>query len=302
VSRLRLPPSFLIALVALVSFGLLLLRSRPLERFNAASEALLYASGLSAPRALYSLDDGTILAVEGTGPAARVVEIGVDGAKRPVSSAPPALTLPDVAAGESTLPFPRLGTAWSVARAPDGAALAALPLSNRVVRLEADGTQRILAESFTGTAGRNPLPVAVAVSPAGDLHVALFSTDAGRIASGQVVRLAAGGRREVAFDGLTLPIGLGFGPGGQLFVLELARGIDPRSGQAVPKTGRLLALGPAAHQRRTIARDLDLPGGLVFTPAGDAYLTERAFPPALEAGSALLLRLPSGELAPTSTG
>ena len=56
-SRLRLPPSFLLALVALVSFGLLLLRSRPLERFNAASEALLYASGLNAPRALYSLDD-----------------------------------------------------------------------------------------------------------------------------------------------------------------------------------------------------------------------------------------------------
>ena len=301
-SRFRLPPSFLIALVALTSFGLLLLRSRPLERFNAASEALLYASGLNAPRALYSLDDGTILAAEGFGQGSRVVEIGVDGSIKPYGEAPAGMLQQDVGGDESTVPFPRLGTAWSVSRALDGSSVAALPLSNRVVRVNLQGRQAALAEGFAGTGGRNALPVAASLSPSGDLYVALFSTDPARRASGQVVRIDGAGRREVAFDGLTLPIGLGFGPAGQLYVLELARGLDPRTGQAIPKTGRLLALGPAPHQRRTVARDLDLPGGLVFTPAGDAYFTERAFPPALEAGGALLLRLPAGELAPPAAG
>ena len=197
------------------------------------------------------------------------------------------------------MPFPRLGTAWSVSPAPGGATIAALPLSNRVVRSEPDGTTRTLAESFTGAGERNPLPVAAALSASGELYVALLSTDPARAASGRVMRVADFGRREVAYDGLTLPIGMAFGPNGQLYVLELARGIDSRSGAALPRSGRLLALGPAAHQRRTIAHDLDLPGGLVFTPAGDAYFTERAFPLTVSEapGGAHLLRLPAGGLA-----
>ena len=295
-SRLRLPPSFLIGLVAVASLGVLLLRSRPLQRFTGGAEALLYASGLNAPRALYSLDDGTILAAEGAGKAVRVVEVGVDGAIAPHVGGPAALLVPDLGAAESTLPFPQLGTPWSVSRAAGGATIAALPRSNRVVRVEPDGAVSTLADGFAAAAGLNPLPVAAALSPAGELHVALFSTDSTRAASGQVVRLSAGGQREVAFEGLTLPIGMAFSPGGQLYVLELARGINARSGRAIPRSGRLLALGPAPHQRRTIARDLDLPGGLVFTPAGDAYFTERAFPPA---PGALLLRLPAAGFAPT---
>ncbi|MGI8424241.1 MAG: hypothetical protein ACR2NO_09065, partial [Chloroflexota bacterium] len=112
----------------------------------------------------------------------------------------------------------------------------------------------------------------------------------------QVVRVGADGRWEPAFDGLTLPVGMAFGPGGQLYVLELAQRIDHTTGQAAPRSGRLLALGPAPHQRRTIARDLDLPSGLVFTPVGDAYFTERSFHPLPNGGH--LLRLPAQGLLP----
>src|SRR5688500_19641987 len=64
---LRLPQKRLVALVVLGSFAWLLVRSRPLQRFTGGAEALLYATGLNAPRALYSLEDGTILAAERAG-------------------------------------------------------------------------------------------------------------------------------------------------------------------------------------------------------------------------------------------
>lgn len=293
---LRLPQKLLVALVVLGSFAWLLVRSRPLQRFTGGAEALLYATGLNAPRALLSLEDGTILAAEGSGAAVRVVEVGVTGEITARPDAPAALLQPDTGTAAAVVPFPRLGTAWSVARAPDGGMVVALPHTNRVARAQVGGALLTLAEGFSGTGGRNPLPTAAAISPSGELYVALFATDADRPASGQIVRVLEGGRWERAFEGLILPVAMAFAPSGQLYVLELARRLDPQSGEALPKSGRLLAIGPAPHQRRTIARDLDLPSGLAITPAGDAYFTERGFQPA--PGGAHLLRLPAGGLAP----
>ena len=121
---LRLPQRLLIAIVVLGSFALLLVRSRPLQRFTGGAEALLYATGLNAPRALYSLEDGTILAVEGAAGGVRVVEVLVEGVVAPHPDAPAALLLADAGTTETILPFPRLGTAWSVAPAPDGTTIA----------------------------------------------------------------------------------------------------------------------------------------------------------------------------------
>ncbi|MGI8424008.1 MAG: hypothetical protein ACR2NO_07870, partial [Chloroflexota bacterium] len=168
---LRLAPRLLFTLVVVASFALLVMRSRPLQRFTGGAQALLYATGLDGPRALYSLDDGTILAAEG-GRRPRVVEIGVDGQITARPESPSALLWPDEPSGsEAVVAFPRVGTAWGVARAPDRTTIASLPHANRVIRIEEGGAARTLAGDFRGSGGRNPLPTAAAFSATGELFV-----------------------------------------------------------------------------------------------------------------------------------
>jgi sugar lactone lactonase YvrE len=149
---------------------------------------------------------------------------------------------------------------------------------------------------FVGSDGVNPQPTGVAVAPDGTVHVALFATVANRAGSGKVVRVEQDGRWEVAFDTLSFPVGLGFDRDGQLYVLELAQRYDERGGRYAPGTGRLMTIGPARYQRRTLIRELTLPAGLAFTPAGDLYLTENAFQTG--PAEARLLRVPAQGLRP----
>lgn len=281
----RIPYRLVMAVIALAALALLVLRSRPLARFVGGIEPLLYATGLTEPRALLSLPDGTILLAEGgTG---RVVEVGLEGQ----------LLSPRASRG---LPASAvdIGGAWAIAEAPEGATLATVREAGKLVRASerAGAIGLDTVASFVGSDGFNPQPTGVAVAPHGQVYVALFATVANRAGSGKVVRVGRDGTWEVAYDTLSFPVGLGFDRDGQLHVLELAQRYDERGGRYSPGTGRLMAIGPARYQRRTLIRDLTLPTGMVFTPAGDLYLTENAFQTG--PAEARLLRVPAQGLRP----
>lgn len=175
----------------------------------------------------------------------------------------------------------------------------------RALRLQPDGTVEqaelgslpagVPAE-LRGDAGSAPLPPGAALGPDGALYVTQFATRPNRPASGAVVRVATDGRWQPVFEGLTFPVALAFSPAGQLFVVELSRGYDERSGQFVPNSGRVLAVGPSPARRRTITRDVNFPTALVFSPAGDLYFTENGiFSPA---GTGRVLRIAGESLRP----
>lgn len=287
--RLALSPRAAFLAIALASGLLLVLRSRPLERFNGGIEPLLYATGLTLPRALASLPDGTILAIDGPDAAARVVEIDVDGSV----SAYTAPSEPGAAL------LARSGV-WAVAAARDGTVYATVREEGLLIEIAAGGGQTGTREvvRFAGAGAPNPQPTGVTVSPDGTVYVALFATQPGRQTSGAVARVERDGRWTTVFDGLTAPVAVGFDREGQLYVLEAAERYDAGGGQLSRANGRLMTLGPEAHQRRTIARGIDRPTGMVFTPAGDLYLTERAYETA--PGEAHLLRVPAQGLRPSA--
>jgi hypothetical protein len=286
--RIALSPRAAFAIIAIASGLLLVLRSRPLERFSGGIEPLLYASGLTVPRGLVSLPDGTILALDGVGASAQVVEVGVDGTVTPIGGG--------LAPAAALLAQPGI---WAIAEGSGGVWYATVPDEGRLVAIDLGGaapTVRVVA-SFAGENGApNPRPTGIAVSPMGAIYVAFLATQPGKVTSGAVVIVQANGRWKTAFDGLTLPVGLGFDNAGQLHVLELAERYDDNAARAVPKSGRLMTLGPESHQRRTIARRLDRPAGMVFTPAGDLYLSESAY--GTGEGEARLLRVPAQGLLP----
>lgn len=112
-----------------------------------------------------------------------------------------------------------------VARGPDGALYVALfgrfphpPSQGRVDRVDpTTGATSVVAGDLT-------MPVGIAVSPAGAIHVVEFAArldTAPRLAfrpdSGRLVRLA-GGRREVVLDRLPFPTGLVHGRDGRLLI------------------------------------------------------------------------------------
>ena len=281
----RIPQRSVVAVIALASLALLVARSRPLARFVGGIEPLLYASDLTEPRALLSLPDGTIVLAEETDGGRRVVEVGVDGQSSPV------------AASDAPIEALGLGGAWAVAASGDGTYLATVPAEGKLVRVAPGGAaQTREIATFIGPDGVNPMPTGVAVAPDGTVYVALFATTPDRAGSGKVARVGPDGRWAVAFDTLSFPTGLGFDGQGQLYVVELAQRFDARAGAPTAGTGRVMAIGPQRYQRRTLLRDLALPAGLVFTPAGDLYLSENAYHAA--ARGARILRVPAQGLRP----
>jgi glucose/arabinose dehydrogenase len=168
----------------------------------------------------------------------------------------------------------------------------------RALRVQPDGSVVVaeppplpaeLPADLRNAAAGAPLPPAAVRGPDGALYATQFATRPNRPASGAVVRVAPDGHRQPYFEGLTYPVALAFAPHGQLYVAELSRGYDERTGQFVPNSGRILALGPGAGRRRTITRDVNFPTALLVDAAGDLYFTENGIfsPP----GTGLILRI-----------
>lgn len=301
-----------LVLVVAVSFAALAARSRPLPRMSGAVEPLLYATGLSQPRAMLALGGGALLVAEAaavpahagsgspaspaqdTPPGARVVRVDAGGSLTPVPSdgmglPAAALLWPDTAAhGSSQSGALGGGTAWGLATDGRGGVFLTLAQENRLLRVTPSGAQPVTG--FKGTGDRNPLPTGVARAPDGSVYVTLLATDALRPSTGKVVRVEEDGRWQPVFEGLNYPVALAFGAGGQLFVLELSRGFDQATQRFAPHSGRLLAVGPSPGRRRTVVREINFPSSMTISPEGDAYFTENALHSA--AGTGHILKVP----------
>lgn len=256
----------------------------------------------SGPHAFFSLPAGTttttgttyVLAGSGAGSPPRLLRLA-PGDETLLTVAP---LDADRAAGITAAV--RGVTPWSAVATRGDHAYAVLPQANALLRLSAgaiggDGAARDVTiervTGFVGLEGRNPLPTGVAVGPDGALYVSLFAADGMRAGGGKVVRVEPDGRWQPVYEALTFPIALGFGPDGQLFILEFASSYDERTHRFRPKSGRLLAVGPNPARRHTVVREVNYPTSLTISPAGDVYFTENGI--LSESGSGHVLHVPS---------
>jgi hypothetical protein len=189
--------------------------------------------------------------------------------------------------------------AWGAAGTAEADVYATLPAANQLIRLRpgAGAAGGLVTSAITGfvDAGQsNPHPVGSAPLAGGLVAVALFGSEPYRAGGGRVAIVQPDGRWQVAYESLRFPVAIGRGPGNQLFVLEFAAGYDPRSSRFTPRSGRLLAVGPAPGRRRVVVREINYPTALTFAPNGDAFLTENgAFS---GVGEGRILRVPGQTL------
>jgi hypothetical protein len=211
---------------------------------------------------------GSLLRLPAEG-AAEPLPLTPDGAggAGPVAAAWGALFDAAPAAGTPTAGGAAVGTLSAV-----------LPLANLLVRVDPATGRAVPVTPFIAAGGANPLPTSVARHPDGTLVVTHFGAEpypaAGQSPTGRVVQVAPDGRWQPVYEGLRFPIAAAFAPNGLLYVVEFASGYDAANRRFLPGSGRVLALGPEARQRRTVIRDVDYPTAIAFSPGGDLYVTE----------------------------
>jgi DNA-binding beta-propeller fold protein YncE len=175
-------------------------------------------------------------------------------------------------------PSAPVSAVWGAQSLPAGSLPAVLPLANLLVRVDPGAGRAAPVTPFVGAGGSNPLPSGVARSPDGTLVVAHFGTapfgPTNQVGGGRLVQVAADGRWQPLYENLRYPVGVAYSPGGLLFVAELASGYDVGGQRFLPRSGRVLALGPEPNRRRTVVRDVDYPTALAFGPNGDLYVAE----------------------------
>jgi sugar lactone lactonase YvrE len=155
---------------------------------------------------------------------------------------------------------------YGMAAAPDGSALYVTDgASGRVLRVTLDGKISLFAE----LPGMPPL-AGLAFGPDGRLYFAMFSTLPHAPGSGEIWSADSSGQLAIAAAGLTMPIDVGFGPAGTLYVLEFGDGRLPGQPYA-PGGGRLLRVERSGSQTVVLDR-LDRPTAMVFSDAGDLYI------------------------------
>jgi sugar lactone lactonase YvrE len=231
----------------------------------------------SGPGALASDGAGLVLFLGPTegrpqGSVARI-PAAPPGGGDPVESVP--LVVESSPEGSVAAP---VGAVWGAQSQPAGPLPAVLPLANLLAQVDPGAGRAVPVTPFIGAGGSNPLPSGVARAPDGTLVVAHFGTapfgPASQAGTGRLVQVAPDGRWQPLYENLRFPVGVALSPNGLLFVAELASGYDVGGQRFLPRSGRVLALGPEPNRRRTVVRDVDYPTALAFSPNGDLYVTE----------------------------
>jgi hypothetical protein len=167
---------------------------------------------------------------------------------------------------------------WGAERGPDGRLSAVLPQANLLARVEPATGSTVPVTPFIGAGASNPLPSGVTRALDGTMLVAHFGSPpfpaTGQPPGGRLVQVAQDGRWQPLLEGLRFPVAVAFAPNGLLYVLEFASGYDAAGERFLPRSGRVVAIGPEPTRRRTVVRDVDYPTALAFAPNGDLYVTE----------------------------
>ncbi|HXF61555.1 MAG TPA: ScyD/ScyE family protein [Caldilineaceae bacterium] len=178
------------------------------------------------------------------------------------------------AIGLSTVQEQQIGTVMSnpygMVAAPDNSALyVSDAASGRILHVTLDGAIRVFAElPMTPLAG-------MAFGPDGRLYVAMFSLRPHLPGSGAVWAAdpsgePPSGKLEVAVQGLTMPVDVGFAASGAMYVLEFGQGSQPDR-LYPPQSGRLLRIAEDGAPAVVLDR-LNYPTALAFSPGGDLYI------------------------------
>ncbi|MBA2625142.1 MAG: ScyD/ScyE family protein [Acidimicrobiia bacterium] len=118
-----------------------------------------------------------------------------------------------------------------------------------------------------------PVPTSVDVGPDGRPYVGLLTGFPFPLDQSVVYRITPGGRQVFYASAFTNVIDVTFGPGGKLYVLELAKqGLLTDTGG--PPLGALYEVDPGGGTKRLISGpELVLPGGVAVAGNGDVYVT-----------------------------
>jgi DNA-binding beta-propeller fold protein YncE len=204
------------------------------------SGRLTWASASSARQtmldSLPSDDGGGPVALE-LGPAGLLVLTGPCGQPRCSS-----LLGPDANGELAVLAAMPGRSPWGLALSADGVAYVTDRAAGELLRI-GQGAEPAVAARF----GPGSDPRGIALGPDGAVYVALLG-------AGSVARVDAGGGVSTAVGGLAQPIAVGLDPEGRLLVLEQGAGRVTRAGEVV-------------------ARDLEVPSGLLVAPDGRTYVT-----------------------------
>jgi hypothetical protein len=237
-----------------------------------ASETAQPLFAHSGPGAVVSDGSGLVLFIgpaEGRpqGSVVRLSPIGVD----------PSPAEPLVLEGSPPL-TPSPAAVWGAERGPDGRLSAVLPQANLLARVEPGTGHTVPVTPFIGAGASNPFPSGVTRSLDGTMLVTHFGSPPfpalGQPPGGRLVQVAQDGRWQPLLEGLRFPVAVALAPNGLLYVLEFASGYDAAGERFLPRSGRVVAIGPEPTRRRTVVRDVDYPTALAFAPNGDLYVTE----------------------------
>jgi sugar lactone lactonase YvrE len=118
----------------------------------------------------------------------------------------------------------------------------------------------------------------VAVGPDGAYYVGMLSGFPFAAGAAAVYRVdPATGRHDPYVTGLNHVVGIGFGPDGTLYVLELAENLLELEVCEAPVPGALLMVKDGVTT--VLLDDVPLPGGLVVDAYGAVYLTTNSILP-----------------------
>ena len=163
--------------------------------------------------------------------------------------------------------------------------------SNQVLRLGLDGAVSRVADLSAG----HPIPTGIAPAPGGGAYVGTFTNIPYREGAAAVVEISPDGTVTEAWSGLTLITSLALGPGGDLYALEMATGIDPEDpGSIVPGSGRVVRLTDGGAIKEVVT-GLALPVAMAFGPDGALYVGGPTFGAEEGQGTIVRIDLSAGE-------
>jgi len=237
---------------------------------------------------LHVLDDGGganhgnpntpsgVYAIDGSGSARLVADIGAWVAGNPVAN-PPAELDPD---GDPFAMVASGGSLWVTEHN-----------SGQLLKVDADGTISQVAD-FSAT---DQIPTGLTVAADGSLYVALLAGGSFGAGASSIINVALDGTMAEAWTGLTAVTSVALAQDGTLFALEMGSGgaddlasVERNSGRVVRQTG--------PDDSREVATGFDAPLAMAFGPDLGLYVSSPSSSQVVDQGSVVRLDTNQGQV------